>query len=99
MHRVRELQDIAAEQTKESADKIVKELNQIKRDAHADKAYGAAVSAVATKAKVLGIIDKPQTNELDFKTAKSMHDVGRKLLMSVGFQSPDDCSIAEAIKR
>jgi len=25
--------------------------------------------------------------------------VGRKLLQSVGFQSPDDCSIAEAIKR
>ena len=37
-------------------------------------------------------------NELDFKTAKSMQDVGRKLLQSVGFAAPDDVSIAEAIK-
>ena len=98
INRVRELQDKAAEHTRESADKIVKELNEIKRDAHADKAYGAAVSAVATKAKVLGIIDKPQTNELDFKQAKSMQDVGRKLLLSVGFREPDDVSIAAAIE-
>jgi hypothetical protein len=99
MERVRELQAQAAEHTHETADKIVKELNEIQHEARQDKAHGAAVSAVATKAKVLGIIDKPQTNELDFKQAKSMQDVGRKLLLSVGFREPiDDVSIADAIK-
>src|SRR2546430_730069 len=99
MHRVRELQTQAAEHTRESADKIVKELNEIQHEARQDKAHGAAVSAVATKAQVLGIIDKPQTNELDLKQAKSMQDVGRKLLLSVGLREPiDDVSIADAIK-
>jgi len=36
--------------------------------------------------------------KLDFKTAKSMQDVGRKLLQSVGFASPDDASIEAAIE-
>src|SRR5262249_28918670 len=38
--RVKELQAIAAEQAAESAEKCVQELNQLRRDAHADKAYG-----------------------------------------------------------
>jgi hypothetical protein len=37
-------------------------------------------------------------NEFDFKTAKSMQDVGLKLLQSVGFASPDDASIEAAIE-
>src|SRR5262245_24065589 len=41
--RVRELQEEAAERAQESADKCVQELNQLRRDAHSDKAYGAAV--------------------------------------------------------
>src|SRR5215468_3940070 len=36
-------------------------------------------------------------NPLDFTTAKNMTDVGRKLLQSVGFASPDDVSIQAAI--
>src|SRR5262245_8336608 len=47
--RVRELQEQAAE----SADKCVQELNQLRKDAHSDKAYGAAVAAVMGKAKIL----------------------------------------------
>jgi hypothetical protein len=34
----------------------------------------------------------------DFSQAKSMQDVGRKLLQSVGFREPDDASIAAAIE-
>jgi hypothetical protein len=49
IERVRELQEQAAERAGESADKCVQELNQLRRDAHSDKAYGAAVAAVMGK--------------------------------------------------
>src|SRR5262245_22897635 len=41
--RVLELQEQAAERAAESADKCVQELNQLRKDALSDKAYGAAV--------------------------------------------------------
>jgi hypothetical protein len=98
MHRVRELQAQAAEYTKESADKIIRELNELRMKATDKEAYSAAVSAVMGKAKVLGIIDKPQTDTIDFATANSMHEIGCKLLQSVGFAAPDDASIKAAIE-
>jgi hypothetical protein len=97
--RIKELQAIAAEQAAESADKCVRELNELRIEAKAEKAYGAAVSAVMGKAKILNlIVDKPQSNHIDFNQANSMQDIGRKLLQSVGFASPDDVSIQAAIE-
>jgi hypothetical protein len=97
--RVRELQAQAAERAQESADKCVQELNQLRRDAHSDKAYGAAVAAVMGKAKILNlIVDQPPNTSVDFSSANSMQDIGRKLLQSVGFCEPDNASIQEAIK-
>jgi terminase small subunit-like protein len=97
--RVRELQAQAAEHAQESADKCVQELNQLRRDAHSDKAYGAAVAAVMGKAKILNlIVDQPPNTSVDFSSANSMEDIGRKLLQSVGFASPDDVSIKAAIE-
>jgi len=99
MARVRELQAQLAEQTAETREKCVQELNDLKRDAHAEKAYGAAVSAVMGKAKILNFItDAPQANPADFSQAKSMADIGRKLLQAIGFSSPDDVSIQAAIE-
>ena len=97
--RVRELQAIAAEQAAETAEKCVHELNQLRRDAHADKAYAAAVSAVMGKAKILNlIVDQHEfRGQVDFSQADSMEDIGRKLLQAVGFKEPDDVSIKEAI--
>jgi hypothetical protein len=46
MHRVRELQAIAAEHTKEDAAKIIQELNEARMDAKQDKAHAAVVSAI-----------------------------------------------------
>jgi hypothetical protein len=99
--RIKELQAIAAEQTVESADKCVQELNQLRRDAHADKAYAAAVSAVMGKAKILNlsvdqVVDAKQ--QVDFNSARSMSDIGRKLLQSIGFKEPDDVSIQAAVE-
>src|SRR5262245_8583864 len=97
--RVRELQAQAAERAQESADKCVQELNQLRRDAHSDKAYGAAVAAVMGKVKILNfIVDQPPNTSVDFSSANSMQDIGRKLLQSVGFDAPDDVSIAAAIE-
>jgi phage terminase small subunit len=98
IHRVRELQAQAAEHTKEDAAKIIRELNEIKMDAKRDRAHAAAVSAVMGKAKVLGIVDKPQADPQDWNAAQSMQDIGRKLLQSVGYAAPSDADIALAIE-
>jgi hypothetical protein len=95
--RIKELQAQAAEQTKETADKVIQELNELKHAAKQDKAYSAAVSAVLGKAKILNLTSEP-TQQPDFKQARSMQDIGRKLLQSVGLASPDDASIQAAIE-
>src|SRR5215813_9032966 len=93
--RIKELQAITAEQAAESAEKCVQELNQLRKDAHSDKAYGAAVAAVMGKAKILNLVvdQHAVVTAQDFSTANSMQDIGRRLLQSVGFASPDDASI------
>ena len=95
--RIEELQNLAAEHTVEIADKCVQELNELKREAKANKAYAAAVSAVMGKVKILNL-DTSQPNPTDFKSAKSMHEIGRRLLISVGVKEPDDAAIALAIE-
>src|SRR5215469_16695628 len=99
LDRVHELQAKAAEETKETAEKCVQELNQLRKDAHSNKAYSAAVAAVMGKAKILNlIVDQHQfRSQIDFSQASSMEDIGRKLLQTVGFNEPDDVSIKEAI--
>ena len=99
--RIAELQREAAESTKETVDKCVAELNQLRADSHSDKAYGAAVSAVMGKAKILGFItDKTEVKNgnIDFSTATSYSDIGRKLLESVGYASPSDDDISLALE-
>jgi predicted nucleic acid-binding protein len=98
INRVRELQHIAAKNAAETVEKMARELNEIQYEARADKAHAAAVAAVLGKAKVLNIIDCPNPNHIDFATANSMQDIGRKLLQSVGFSEPDDVSIQAAIE-
>jgi hypothetical protein len=95
--RIKELQALAAEHSVETADKCVQELNELRREARADKAYGAAVSAVMGKAKILNFTNE-QPKPQDWNTAQSMQDIGRKLLQSIGFNEPDDVSIAAAIE-
>jgi hypothetical protein len=101
LDRVCELQAQAAERAQESADKCVEELNQIKREAQADRAYSAAVAAVLGKVKILGLAKDDQqltTNGQSFSSCTSMQDIGKRLLEQVGLASPDDVSIQEAIE-
>jgi hypothetical protein len=77
---------------------MARELNEIQYEARADKAHAAAVSAVLGKARILNIIPDESAKPIDFAQAKSMQDIGRKLLQSVGFREPDDHSIAAAVE-
>jgi hypothetical protein len=99
--RIKELQAIAAEQSIESAAKCVRELNELRIEAKAEKAYAPAVSAVMGKAKILGLItDKLDISDRsqDFSHVQNMQEIGRKLLEQVGFREPDDASIQEAVE-
>ena len=98
IQRVRELQQIGAKKAAETVEKMARELNEIQYEARADKAHAAAVAAVLGKAKVLNIIDTPNPAKVDYSQANSMQDIGRKLLQSVGFASPDDASIRAAVE-
>jgi hypothetical protein len=98
LERVRELQAIAARNAAETAEKMARELNEIQYEARADKAHAAAVSAVLGKARILNIMPDESAKPIDFAQANSMQDLGRKLLQSVGFASPDDVSIQAAIE-
>jgi hypothetical protein len=100
IHRVRELQQIAARNAAETAEKMARELNEIQYEARADKAHATAVSAVLGKAKVLGL-EPPTRTELgkpgDFSQAKSVRDIGRMLLQQVDYAEPSDEAIEQAI--
>jgi hypothetical protein len=96
--RVRELQQIGAKNAAETVEKMARELNEIQYEARADKAHAAAVSAVLGKARLLNIMPDEPPKPIDFAQARSMQDIGRKLLQSVGFASPDDASIVAAIE-
>ena len=98
LERVRELQAVAARNAAETAEKMARELNEIQYEARADKAHAAAVSAVLGKARILNITPDESAKPIDFAQANSMQDIGRKLLQSVGFASPDDVSIQAAIE-
>jgi len=98
IQRVRELQAIGAKNAAETVEKMARELNEIQYEARADKAHAAAVSAVLGKARILNIMPDEVPKPIDFAQANSMQDIGRKLLQSVGFASPDDLSIQGAIE-
>ena len=49
-------------------------------------------------AKVFHSLPNSEQSPLDFKSATNMHDIGRKLLMTVGMENPDVASIEQAIE-
>jgi len=99
--RVRELQ---AEQSAKiqkkidlSKERIGRRLNLASEMAEQQQNPAAIVNSELGIAKVFHRIDTPQDTQQDFNSAKSMTDIGRKLLQAVGFKEPDDVSIKEAI--
>jgi hypothetical protein len=100
--RVRELQ---AEATKRlqpkldlSRERIGRDLDTASRMAAEQKNASAMVSSALGMAKVFHSIPNASDDALSFKTATSMHDIGKKLLMTVGMENPDASSIELAIE-
>jgi hypothetical protein len=100
--RVRELQ---AEQAKRiqpkidiSRERIARRLDLASTMAEEQENPTGIVNSEMGIAKVFGHIKDETQTAPSFQDAQSMQDIGRKLLMSVGCQEPDDVSISEAIE-
>jgi hypothetical protein len=72
LYIVSELQQIAAQNAAETAEKMARELNEIQYEARADKAHGATVAAVLGKAKVLNIGSEQQHQLTDFQLGSGL---------------------------
>jgi len=81
-----------------SRERIGRRLDLASKLAERQENAANIVAAELGIAKVFHRIDAPDPNHIDFKSAQSMQDIGRKLLQSVGFKEPDDVSIAAAIE-
>jgi hypothetical protein len=82
-----------------SKERIGRRLHMASEMAEQDRNPHAVVASELGLAKVFGHLNgEPQHDAIDFKQARTMTDIGRKLLQSVGFASPDDASIAAAIE-
>jgi hypothetical protein len=95
---LREAQDKLIKKRRYDIETISERMALASQIAEEDRNPSALTNAERTIAEIRGLLGKPMENELDFKTAKSMQDVGRKLLQSVGFREPDDASIQAAIE-
>src|SRR5215831_20896994 len=100
--RVRELQ---AEQSAKiqkkidlSKERIGRRLNLASEMAEQQQNPAAIVNSELGIAKVFHRIDEPTDKSQDFNSAKSMTDIGRKLLQAVGFKEPDDVAIQRAVE-
>jgi hypothetical protein len=96
-----EAQDKSTKKRAYDIDTISDRMALASRIAEEDRNPSALYGAEKAIAEVRGLIVKNvniNPNELDFATANSMQDIGRKLLQSVGFSEPDDVSIQAAIE-
>jgi hypothetical protein len=101
IERVRELQAQANSRLQPKLDlsreRVGRRLDLASRMAEEQKNPSAIAVNELGIAKIFGHIKPDETSPQDFSSAKSMEDVGRKLLQSVGFKEPDDVSIQAAI--
>jgi len=81
-----------------SRERIGRRLHLASQMAEQDRNPNGITAAELGIAKVFHPVDAPDPNHIDFNSAQSMQDIGRKLLQSIGFKEPDDASIREAIE-
>jgi len=102
IERVRELQAEANKRLEPKIDlsreRIGKRLDLASQIAEQERNAQGIVAAELGIAKVFHRVDEPDAKQIDFATANSMHEIGERLLQSVGFASPDDVSIQAAIE-
>ena len=73
-----------------SRDRVGRDLDLAFRTAKEQGNATAMVSSALGIAKVFHSVPNEQDNAFSFKSATSMHDFGRKLLMTVGMRNPDE---------
>jgi hypothetical protein len=102
LDRVLELQ---AEQTKRtqrkidiSRDRLARRLDMASNMAEQQGNVAGIVSSEMGIAKVFGIDQGTDNPNQSFKTAHSMHDIGQRLLISVGLAQPSQQAIDAAIE-
>jgi hypothetical protein len=85
-----------------SKERIGKRLDLASRIAEEDRNASAIVNSELGIAKVFHRIEERieerEENKLDFQSAQSLHEIGERLLQSVGFREPDEDSIQQAIE-
>jgi hypothetical protein len=82
-----------------SKERVGRRLDLASRIAEQQQNAAAIATSELGIAKVFGHFDATNDRDpTDFASAKSMQDIGRKLLQSVGFALPDDASIQAAIE-
>src|SRR5262249_46318512 len=81
-----------------SRERIGRELDKAARMATEQGNASALVSSALGIAKVFHSSPNDQEEAFSFKSATSMHDIGRKLLMTVGYENHDEASIELAIE-
>ena len=81
-----------------SKETIGRRLRKASEMAEEDRNPVAMATCELGMAKVFHRVDEPNGKQVDFNSAQSMQDIGRKLLQSIGFKEPDDVSIKAAIE-
>jgi hypothetical protein len=101
-NRVRELQVEANQRLSPKVDlsreRIGRRLDMASRMAEEQKNAAGIVQSELGIAKVFGLEQAQEGKGLGFSRAKSMKEIGEKLLQGVGLQQPDDASVQEAIE-
>ena len=102
VERIRELQAQALARLEPKLDisreRIAKRLDLASKRAEALDKPADIISAELGLAKVFHRQPTAQQADQDYSTAKSMTDIGRRLLKSIGFNEPDDISIQAAVE-
>jgi hypothetical protein len=102
LDRVLELQAEQAKRTQRkidiSRDRLARRLDMASTMAEQQGNVAGIVSSEMGIAKVFGIDQSSQEARTTFKDAQSMHDIGERLLISVGVREPCDAAIELAIQ-
>src|SRR5262245_56972162 len=82
-----------------SKERSGRRLHMASEMAEAQRNPNPVVASEPGLAKVFGHLNgEPQHDAVDFKSAQSMYDIGKRLLQSMGLREPDDVSIQLAIE-
>jgi hypothetical protein len=95
-----EAQDKATKKRRYDIETISERMARASQIAEEDRNPSALCNAEKAIAEVRGLMKNNTngSNTIDFKQARTMQDLGRMLLQSVGYAAPDDAAIAAAIE-